>query len=324
MRLKYAFIKKHSTDYPVRCLCQTLKVHPSGYYAWLAEPQSARAKEDHRLLGLIKHAWLESGGVYGYLYQLADTTRPPPLNIAGKKRLRILKGIRERVIPSAPLAAGTGLPVPCVSYEAFQTYVNCPLQYHYRHELTLTAEQEIDVSIRARWAVTDMLYEFVKNGAVAQSAFQSAWKTRLLPPKADDPQLYQDAVIAAKRGLALVKSIRGDLVEGFVAEVGGLQIELPWMLSAGSELHWLRAHEGQSGTMKQLKPMMVSLNHPGIRSATIHSLITDRSITDGASRGLDWTTVYKMAARFVAGDRSHNRGKGCSRCAYLSVCDKTP
>ena len=66
MRLKYAFIKKHSTDYPVRRLCQPLKVHPSGYYAWLAEPQSARAKEDQRLLGLIKHAWLESGGVYGY------------------------------------------------------------------------------------------------------------------------------------------------------------------------------------------------------------------------------------------------------------------
>lgn len=66
MRLKYAFINKHSTDYPVRRLCQTLKVHPSGYYAWLAEPQSARAKEDQRLLGLIKQAWLESGGVYGY------------------------------------------------------------------------------------------------------------------------------------------------------------------------------------------------------------------------------------------------------------------
>ncbi|WP_116923937.1 IS3 family transposase [Pseudomonas sp. URIL14HWK12:I10] len=66
VRLKYAFIKKHSIDYPVRRLCQTLKVHPSGYYAWLVEPQSARAKEDQRLLGLIKHAWLESGGVYGY------------------------------------------------------------------------------------------------------------------------------------------------------------------------------------------------------------------------------------------------------------------
>lgn len=50
----------------MRRFCQTLKVHPSGCYAWLTEPQSARAQEDQRLLGLIKHAWLEIGGVYGY------------------------------------------------------------------------------------------------------------------------------------------------------------------------------------------------------------------------------------------------------------------
>ncbi|ELK4826583.1 IS3 family transposase, partial [Pseudomonas aeruginosa] len=66
VRLKYAVISKLSVEYPVRRLCQTLQVHPSGYYAWLAEPKSARAKEDQRLLGLIKHAWLESGRVYGY------------------------------------------------------------------------------------------------------------------------------------------------------------------------------------------------------------------------------------------------------------------
>ena len=66
VRLKYAFIKQLSGDYSIRRLCLTLKVHPSGYYAWLSEPKSARAKEDQRLLGLIKHSWLESGGVYGY------------------------------------------------------------------------------------------------------------------------------------------------------------------------------------------------------------------------------------------------------------------
>lgn len=43
-----------------------MSVHPSGYYAWRSDPASLRAKEDQRLLGLIKHAWLESGGVYGY------------------------------------------------------------------------------------------------------------------------------------------------------------------------------------------------------------------------------------------------------------------
>jgi len=43
-RLQYGFITKHSTDYPVRRLCQTLKVHPSGYYAWVAEPQLPEQK----------------------------------------------------------------------------------------------------------------------------------------------------------------------------------------------------------------------------------------------------------------------------------------
>jgi putative transposase len=66
VRLKYAFIDQLKVDYSVRRLCQTLKLHPSGYYAWLAEPKSARAKEYLRLLGLIKHSWLESGAVYGY------------------------------------------------------------------------------------------------------------------------------------------------------------------------------------------------------------------------------------------------------------------
>jgi putative transposase len=47
-------------------------VHPNGYYAWRAEPKSARAKDDQRLLGLIKHSWLESGGVYGYRKIHAD------------------------------------------------------------------------------------------------------------------------------------------------------------------------------------------------------------------------------------------------------------
>lgn len=50
----------------IPCISALMSVHPSGYYAWRSDPTSPRAKEDQRLLGLIKHAWLESGGVYGY------------------------------------------------------------------------------------------------------------------------------------------------------------------------------------------------------------------------------------------------------------------
>lgn len=64
--MKYGFIKQRADEYSIRRLRLTLKVHPSGYYAWSYELQSARAKDNQRLLGLIKHSWLKSGGVYGY------------------------------------------------------------------------------------------------------------------------------------------------------------------------------------------------------------------------------------------------------------------
>ena len=47
-------------------MCRVLDVHPSGFYAWLHEPQSQKAKDDEYLLGFIKQFWLESGCVYGY------------------------------------------------------------------------------------------------------------------------------------------------------------------------------------------------------------------------------------------------------------------
>ena len=75
-----------------------MAVHPSGYYAWKAEPASARDREDQRLLGLIKHAWLESGGVYGYrkiTHDLRDLGEP-----CGKHRVyRLMRqeGLRAQV-----------------------------------------------------------------------------------------------------------------------------------------------------------------------------------------------------------------------------------
>lgn len=38
-----------------------MDVHPSGYYAWRREPIGERRRDDQRLLGLLKQAWLESG-----------------------------------------------------------------------------------------------------------------------------------------------------------------------------------------------------------------------------------------------------------------------
>ncbi len=46
-------------------MCHVLKLHPSGYYAWLKNPVSKREQEDQRLLVLIKEHYLASGGTYG-------------------------------------------------------------------------------------------------------------------------------------------------------------------------------------------------------------------------------------------------------------------
>ena len=43
-----------------------LEIRPSGFYAWLKQPESKRAIEDKRLLGQIKQFWIESGFSYGY------------------------------------------------------------------------------------------------------------------------------------------------------------------------------------------------------------------------------------------------------------------
>lgn len=46
-------------------MCRVFKVHRSGYYAWLVQPESKRAQENKRLLGLIRESWLASGLIYG-------------------------------------------------------------------------------------------------------------------------------------------------------------------------------------------------------------------------------------------------------------------
>jgi len=64
--VRYAFIKEHAGDFAIRSLCRLFNLHPSGYYAWLRAPKSARQRRDDALSGFIKQAWLESGCVYGY------------------------------------------------------------------------------------------------------------------------------------------------------------------------------------------------------------------------------------------------------------------
>jgi len=46
-------------------MCRVLRVHRSGYYAWMKNPSSDRTHEDEKLVRMIKTAYEESSGSYG-------------------------------------------------------------------------------------------------------------------------------------------------------------------------------------------------------------------------------------------------------------------
>jgi putative transposase len=96
--MKYAFIRAHQTEFGVRAMCRVLRVHFSGFYAWLKEPLSRRAQEDLRQMALIRQAWSDSGKVYGYR-KLTDDLRDLGEQVSENRvaRLASLAGILAQV-----------------------------------------------------------------------------------------------------------------------------------------------------------------------------------------------------------------------------------
>jgi putative transposase len=96
-------MREHIGQLRVGAMCRVLGVHRSGFYAWLKQPRSERAREDERLLGLIKQAWLESGTVYGYrkicddLLDWGETcSRHRIARLMKRESLRSQRGYRRR------------------------------------------------------------------------------------------------------------------------------------------------------------------------------------------------------------------------------------
>ena len=89
-------MQAHQQQFRVVTMCRVLKVERSGYYAWLKCPQSARAKDDARLLAYIEESYLASGGVYGSRNVHRDLTEAGER--IGRKRVERLmrqKGLRS-------------------------------------------------------------------------------------------------------------------------------------------------------------------------------------------------------------------------------------
>jgi len=64
--VKYAWMKRFSSRWPVRRMCRALHVSSSGYYGWLRRVPSKRAQWRKHLRELIQESHERSHKVYGY------------------------------------------------------------------------------------------------------------------------------------------------------------------------------------------------------------------------------------------------------------------
>lgn len=63
--MKYAFIKDHASEHPVRLMCDALDVSRSGYYAWKHRKPSARQQANTMLVKMIRTVHEEVMKTYG-------------------------------------------------------------------------------------------------------------------------------------------------------------------------------------------------------------------------------------------------------------------
>jgi putative transposase len=103
VRRAYEFIKAHRHEYNIKTMCGALEISRAGYYAWLREPLSNRAKDDARLLRLIRASYNASHGVYGStrifldLREAGETcSKHRVARIMRANKIRALHGYRTR------------------------------------------------------------------------------------------------------------------------------------------------------------------------------------------------------------------------------------
>jgi len=63
--MRYEFIEKHRTDYPIGLMCEVLEVSQSGFYAWRIRPASRRSREDRILKVHVRSVFFTRYESYG-------------------------------------------------------------------------------------------------------------------------------------------------------------------------------------------------------------------------------------------------------------------
>lgn len=269
-----------------------------------------------------------------YLYQdtkFKNSTAPQLDHYPKKYLTKAYSGpslTMTKVVTSGAFAAPTALP-----FEDFYSYAICSLRYWYSYVLEMHSESDIDVSLRARWAVMDALKAFSSGASgSAKGALGAAWTTRKLPTPVDDPSLWIDALYALDRGERQVKALRerGGRFEQASATIGGLKLQMPWGFRidgtyGGTEYAILRfSRRGISDFKTIMNPVLRGVELPGPTSMSLHHVLSEKTDKVEGSKSIEMTKAYKAAQRFATGDNSPAFGHHCARCDFCTICPSSP
>jgi putative transposase len=94
----YRLVEQEKANHPVRTLCRTLGVSPSGYYAWRDRGPSAHARAEADLAAAVRAAFARGRGTYGAPRVHAEL-RAQGWRVGRKRVARVL---REQGLAGAP------------------------------------------------------------------------------------------------------------------------------------------------------------------------------------------------------------------------------
>ena len=182
--MKYAFIQGHRSEFKLTSMCRVLRVHRSGFYAWLNEPLSPRAKVNEALTLKIKEFYDQSMGIYGSPRIFCDLREASVacsenrvarlMRAAGIKSVRGYKNPRYKV-GKPSLAAPNQLQRQFQQDEPDQAWVT-DITYIRTHEGWLYLAAVLDLHSRAvvGWSMGSRM----QTGLVLDALTMAVWRRR--------------------------------------------------------------------------------------------------------------------------------------------------
>ncbi len=147
--MKYRFIEKNRSAFPVKKMCQALEVTPSGFYRWEKAPISKRKRENIRIKERVKEIFSVHKGMVGSPLVTADLRDEREFSSVSRPRVaRLMKemGLRCKTTkkfvvttdskhkqPVAPnlLDRNFSVSAPNTTWVSDITYIKVGAKWHY-------------------------------------------------------------------------------------------------------------------------------------------------------------------------------------------------